>query len=535
MPVTRIDNATVWTGISASTGVRVLDAIAFDEDRIIALGDEARAVDAEVVLEADGQFVGPAFRDGHAHPMFAGIEDALAPVRGKDSVDAMAAAVADWAATHADEVWVRGEGFDASVAPGGVFEASWLDAVVPDRPVVLRASDYHTVWVNSEALNRVGYSAETPDPRDGEILRGSGGAPIGTLREWGAWRPVYELLPPRTEVQNVQAVRSATQRLAASGITWVQDAWVEPREAEAWMAAMGTGQIPVRADLALWCDPHAWRNQLDHFVAAREQAAGCAAGQLSATTVKFFADGVIESGTGALLAPYHDRANSRGLLNWEAGELASAVAAVVALGFAPHIHAIGDAAVRMALDAIEHAQRLHGRRAARATIAHVQLVDGSDIDRFHELGVIANAEPFWAQRDGCQLHLTAPRLGPERTERQYQLRSIIDSGATLSFGSDWPVTTQHPLDGIEVAVTRRGSVDEEPLVAEQAISVEEALTAYTSAVAEQAGDPWGGILRPGYRSDVVLLDRDPRRVAPDHISSIEVVGTWCDGVRTFGG
>jgi predicted amidohydrolase YtcJ len=538
LPVTRIENATVWTGERSPVdgGVVVHDALAFDADGIIALGDTARGMAADVVIDGHGGFVAPAFRDGHVHSIQGGFEQSLAPVRGHATPRGIATAVGKWAAERPDVEWVRGEGFDHTLAPGGIFLAEWLDAEVPDRPVVLRATDYHTVWVNSEALRRAGYSGQTPQPHDGEIVMGEDGQPTGTLREWGAWRPVYDLMPKMTRDQGIAALTYSSGCFASSGLTWVQDAWVEPHDVGTWIAAAEAGVLTFRADLGLWCDPNTWRDQLDHFVSARDRVAAAAVGRLSATTIKFFADGVIESATGAMLDPYCDCPHSRGLPNWDPEELKAAVAAVDALGFAPHIHAIGDAAARIALDAIEHANAVNGTRDRRATVAHTQIVDPADIDRFAQLGVIANFEPYWAKFDSWQTELTAPRLGEARTDRQYMIKSILATGAPVSFGSDWPVTTYAPLAGIQVAVTRQMTEGEflDPWMPEERISVEQALTGYTAGVAFQAGDERAGVLRPGARADIVMLGSDPRMVPALEIEAVEVIGTWCDGQRVFG-
>lgn len=537
MSVTRIENAIVWTGTRSTDGSYVeADAIAFDADGILALGEAAADIQADHVIDGSGGFVCAAFRDGHVHAIPGGFEGAIAPVRGHATPQEIAAAVGTWARANPDVEWVRGEGFDHTLAPEGIFLASWLDAEVPDRPVVIRATDYHTVWVNSEALRRVGYTADTPQPHDGEIVRDDAGEPVGTLREWGAWRPVYDLMPKMTREQALSSLTIASDGFVAAGLVWVQDAWIEPHDVDSWLAAAEEGILNFRADLGLWCDPNTWRDQLDHFAKTRERVAAAAPGRLSSTTIKFFADGVLESGTGALLEPYCDCPHSKGMPNWDPAELNLAVAAVDALGFSPHIHAIGDAAVRMALDAIEHANSVNGARDRRATIAHTQLVDDADIDRFVQLGVIANFEPYWAKYDAWQTELTAPRLGPDRTDRQYMIRTILDTGAPISFGSDWPVTTFAPLAGIQVAVTRQMTEGDfrDAWVPEERLSVEQALAAYTSGVSFQAHDDRGGVLRPGARSDVVLLARDPRAVPPLEIESIAVVGTWCDGQRVHG-
>ena len=249
--------------------------------------------------------------------------------------------------------------------------------------------------------------------------------------------------------------------------------------------------------------------------------------------MKFFADGVIESGTSAMLEPFCDCPHSKGLPNWEAAEMAEAVAAIDAMGFTAHIHAIGDYAVRMALDAIEHAARVNPPRDRRWVIVHTQLVDPKDLPRFAELGVIANFEPYWSKYDSWQSELTAPRLGHERTDRQFQTATLAALGATISFGSDWPVTTYAPLEGIQVAVTRQMEPGSPPWMPEERISVDDALAAYTRGVAFQSGRDDTGILRPGARADLVWLNVDPRAVDPMAIGSIPVRATWRRGQRTY--
>lgn len=532
--VTRIVRATVWTGLSDRVGsIICTDAVAFSEDGIIALGEAAKRLSVDEQIDGDRGFVIPAFGDGHVHCIQGGLQPEFAQLQDEQSVDDVVAAVRKWASAHPETAWIRGDGFDLSLAADGVFRADWLDRVDATRPIVLRASDCHTYWVNSEALRRVGYTTDTPEPHDGEIVRDDRGAPIGTLREWGAWQPVVAMIPAVTPAQGRSALARAAGEFAAAGITWVQDAWAEPRDEEVWLDAAAADVLTFRADLALRADPTRWRHQLDDFVESRARFERLAAGRISANTIKFFADGVIESGTGALLEPYHDDPHSHGLPNWEPDELARAVVAVDAIGFEPHIHAIGDAAVRSALDAIERSIVVNEARLRRPVITHAQLVDPADVGRFVELGVIVNAEPYWAMLDPCQVTLTVPRLGAERTARQYALRTLLDAGARLSFGSDWPVSTHAPLAGIQVAVTRQ--VDGgQPWQPEQRLTVDEALSAYTAGVAYQSGDPRAGTLRPGSHSDVVLLGANPRTVDPLAIERIPVVGTWADGTRVHG-
>lgn len=203
-------------------------------------------------------------------------------------------------------------------------------------------------------------------------------------------------------------------------------------------------------------------------------------------------------------------------------------------GFRVHLHAIGDAAVRSALDAVEHARRENPAWDRRPVIAHTQLVDPRDLDRFAELGVVANLEPLWAQYNGIQRELTIPRLGEERSCRQYPAASLRDSGARLSFGSDWPVSSHRPLDGIQVGVSRRTPAGYPPggWLPHERIGVEEALEAYTAGSAYQAGAEHGwGTVTPGANADLVWLDNDPRSVDETRIGAVAERGTWLGGER----
>ena len=533
MTTIRIDNATVWTGQRLPNGAYLeTDSVLIRDNRILALGKTAQKADADDVIDAGGGFVCAGFADGHAHPIPGGLEQQFAQVRRGTTPQEIAKEVGDWARANPDAEWVRGEGFDHTTAPGGIFYASWLDAEVPDRPVVLRATDYHTVWVNSEAMRRVGYEKGMAQPARGEVVMDSDGHPTGTLREWGAWRPVYNLLPAVAQDNINQAVDFATSSFASTGLTWVQDAWVEPDMMAAWQVAHQAGAMHVAIDLAQLAEPGLWPEQLDMLVELRDQVNAAGGGFLTSNTVKFFADGVFESGTSAMLEPYCDCPH-RGLPNWDPEEMTIAVAAFDAKGFTPHIHGIGDHGVRMALDAIEHAAMVNPPRDRRWVTAHTQLIDPSDLDRFTDLGIVANFEPYWHKFDEWQVLLTEPRLGPERTHRQFQPRTLADRGAVLSFGSDWPVTTHNPLDGIQVAVTRQMGKDEEVWMPEERVTVEQSLAAYTSGVAYQAGRDDAGVVRPGAVADLVVLDADPRRVDPMDIGQIPIRRTIIGGTTVY--
>ncbi|MFE0133940.1 amidohydrolase [Streptomyces sp. NPDC059037] len=512
-------------------------ALAVRDGRVVALGGEARAlaeVADEVVELGDGLLL-PAFGDGHAHPLFGGLESFGPRIKGLASVDAIVAEVGRWAAEHPDAEWIVGASYDPALAPDGEFDARWLDAAVSERPVALRADDYHTVWCNTEALRRAGVRDTTPDPRLGWIVRRPDGSPLGTLREWHACDLVLDQVPSRHEDELVEALRRAGSAYASAGITWVQDAWVEPDMVDAYLAAARRGALGFRADLAQRADPDRWREQRKPFDAARARVAAEGGPLLSARTVKFFSDGVIEGGTAAMLTPYLDAPHSCGMPVWEPKQLAEAVREFDADGFQTHIHAIGDAGVRAALDAVESAIRANPAWDRRPVITHVQVVDPADLPRFAALGVIANFEPLWAQPDPLQTELSLPRIGVERSDLQYPMGQLARDGVRLSFGSDWPVSSHEPLEGIQVAVTRRTFDGEPPegWTPHQRLTVEQALAAATSGVAHQAGADDRLALEPGAPADLVLLSADPRTVDPMAIRQVRVLGTWLAGTATY--
>lgn len=546
MARTLFHDGTVWTGTAGSTGEA--DALLVVDGVVAAVGDEARALAAEhpgtAEVDLEGGFLMPSFGDGHAHPLPGGLEFVGPAVRSCSSVEEIVAEVRKYAEANPDQEWILGASYDGSLAEGGLFDARWLDEAVPDRPVALRAWDYHTMWVNSVALKRAGITADTPDPPLGELPRRADGSVLGTLREWGAVDLINAVAPPRDEDVRIAALGTAADYYLARGVTWVQDAWVEPGDVDTYVEAARRGALRIRFNLALYADPRHFDEQVPHFVEARRRVDEVGSPFLTAQTVKFFADGVVENETGALLAPYcsglhahggqeqSDSGEPFGMTVWEGDSLAQAARRVDELGLQIHIHAIGDAAVRQALDAIQYAIESNGPRDRRPVIAHVQLVDDADLERFAKLGVIPCMQPLWAQMDALMTVLTIPRLGAERADKQYRMRTLAESGAPLALGSDWPVSSGAPLDGIAIGISRR-TPDGEPeggWTPEEALTIESALSAYTAGVAEQAFAEgiWGRLV-PGASADLVWLERDPRRTPALDLPKIGIRGTYLRG------
>lgn len=508
--------------------------------RVIAIGADAEALAgraAEVIEIGDGALL-PAFRDGHQHPLLGAAQPDYAPVADATTVQEAVDAVARWAADHPDEEWVRGYGYSPALAERAEMDARWLDAVVPDRPVALRASDFHTMWVNTRALELAGIDASTPDGPHGWVVRRDDGTPMGTLRDWDAWRRVDAVIPRPPVADRVAMARDGLRRLASWGLVAVQDAWVEEDELETWTALLDRSRqehVPLRVDLATLLEPGSWSQRVRQAAATRDHLAGHGDGWLTARSVKLFADGVTEEGTAALLEPYTSCFHGTGMPRWDdEAELAAAAVAADAAGLQVHVHAIGDAAVRAALNAMAEVVRRNGPRPRRHVVAHSQVLHPDDVGRFAALGVVANVEPLWCQLDTKQTRITVPALGRERADRQFPLESLRRTGARLSCGSDWPVSSAVPMEGVRAAVTRE-TPDGTPSggwVPAERLDLTTVLRAYTAGSAYQAFEPDEAALRPGAPADLVLLDADPWAVPASELAGVGVRGTWRGGVRT---
>lgn len=548
----------IFAGGVVRDAARTWDALAVDRGVVVARGEPAhdlrkRHPDAEVLDLAGGCLV-PGFRDGHLHPLHGGMELLGPPITGATSVDDVGRRLRAYVDSHPDERVIIGGAYDPTIAPGGRFAAGWLDRYVADRPVVLSSSDHHAVWVNSAALSAAGIDVATDDPERGRILRRADGAPLGTLLE-SAMDLVAGLVPADADLRR-DGLGRALSELAACGIVWGQEAAATPEETATYLDAAAAGELTCRFDLALRVEPGSWRVQREELVdvrgaveSASRRVTGDAGGVsgvglpvVTCRCVKFFVDGVIEAGTAALLEPYENgfgasgRPGDRGILNWEPGELSAAVTSFDALGFTPHMHAIGDAAIRAALDAVAAAQSANGPRDRRSVIVHTQLVDPADLHRFSRLGVIANFEPLWAKASPMNLELTNPRIGPERAARQYQMASLAATGARITFGSDWPVTSVDPLAGLAVAITRQTADGQPPegWLPEERLDPATALAAYTSGSAYQAFEPHAGdLLAPGAAADLCWLSGDPCTTDGDILRSLAVRATWFGGRRIF--
>ena len=501
---------------------------AFDQELFAESGKVATSGSFDQEIELPEGFVFPAFRDGHAHPVFAGREAAGPVVTQATSISQIQQVLSDYRSANPDQVWIEGGAYDRSIVEGGVFLASWLDEAVSDVPVVLHASDHHTIWVNSKALELI----PSPLPRliSGSIDVDGSGLPTGVLREPQAMALVLDKAPARTIQQEVAALAWADKVLAKQGIVQAQDAWITSGMTEIYLAAVSENALLLDYNLAFKIEPHEWVKSIEFAKTDQAKVIALGSSKLSAKTCKFFADGVFGSGTASVLEPYLDNAHNHGEPLWSKSDLEEACLAAAEAGFQLHIHAIGDAGVRQALDAIEHVQHRLGIPQLPNVIAHAELINDSDISRFASLNVVANMQPLWAQADGM-LMSCVPRLGKGRIDQMYRMRDLIDSGATIAFGSDWPVSSSNPILGIATAVTRQ-TADSKPeggWVIEQAVSAAEAFSSYSSAVSYQLTGRHVTPLGIDQPCDFVVLSHNPHKVTAGQLRNIEVLATFKAG------
>jgi predicted amidohydrolase YtcJ len=492
------------------------EAVAVRGGRIAAVGTAAElsehAGPSTRVVELEAQTVLPGFQDAHLHPPEGGLSALRCDLHACSSRRECLEEVARYAAGNPEREWVVGEGWSIDSFPGGTPKREDLDAVLPDRPAYLENRDGHGAWVNSRALSLAGVGAETADPPDGRIERDDSGRPQGTLHE-GAMDLVARLLPETTQEEWEEGIRLAQTKLHALGITAWQDARVSAETLAAYRALAERGELTMRTEgNLLWERGHTEAEQLEKLVELRSRGSF---GRLRIRGAKIFQDGVAENFTAAMLEPYLDRdgrpTENRGIDMVEPDELDRVVTLLDAHGFQVHLHTIGDRSVRQSLDALEAAQEANGRRDARHHLAHIQFVHPDDAPRFRRLGVVANAQPYWACVSGYVNELTIPFVGPAASAYMYPFGSLHRAGATLAFGSDWTVSTADPLPQLEVAVTRIAPDDRgaEPLLPAETLDLSTAVAAFTrgSAFVNFLEHETGSI-EPGKLADLVVLDRD---------------------------
>jgi predicted amidohydrolase YtcJ len=518
-------------------------AVAVRDGRIVYVGSDAGAAHytgpETRVVELGGRMLLPGFQDAHVHPVSGGLELTQCNLNDLETQQAVLDKVEECARDRS-KPWVVGGGWLLPVFPGGSPTKEALDRLVPDRPAYLSASDGHTAWVNSKALALARVTAATRDPANGRIERNSKtGEPSGTLRE-SAMDLVADLLPKPTPADRSEGLRRALAYFNSIGITAVQEAsagtGAEGGGARdtlsAYREAERRGELSVRVVAALGTDPKRGPEQVDELVALRREFTSA---RVQPTAAKIFADGVVEPRTAAMLEPYVDRPGESGTPNFPPEQLNALVARLAREEFSVHIHAIGDRAVRISLDALEAAGARAGGRGPRHQIAHLEFIHPQDAPRFRTLGVIANFQPLWAYADSYITDMTLNGVTASAARYIYPIASVVRAGGPLAFGSDWSVSSANPLEGIQTAVTRQGLDGKpEPFLPGEAIDLATGLAAYTIGAACANGlDDETGSIEVGKAADIVVLSENVFALPPDRIATARVLLTLLDGKPVY--
>lgn len=523
-------SAKIWTGDPARPSA---EALAARGGRIVALGSnhdvETLRGSKTRVVDAKGRRVVPGFIDSHTHMTMGGLNLLAVDLRKtKDPAD-FTRQLAAFAKTRPAGNWLTDGAWDHEQwNPPRLPTREMLDPATGDRPACLARQDGHMMVCNSLALAKAGITRATPDPPGGVIVRDASGEPTGVLKD-AAMDAIGRVRPPRTREDLVEGLRAAMKHAATLGVTSVQDLPGDARDVEAWKFLRGRREMTLRVN---------YRPSLSRWEEAR-------AGQASTKKdewlrvgggVKAYADGSLGSTTALFFEPYSDDPKTSGVYAAEAipfSKLEERVLAADKAGLQVEIHAIGDRANSEILDLFERVARENGPRDRRFRVEHAQHPRPADIPRFAALGVVASMQPYHAIDDG---RWAEKRIGRERCATTYAFRSLLDSGATLAFGSDWDVAPLSPIAGIDAAVTRCTIDGKNPngWFPEQRITVEEALRAYTSAAAWAAfEEKEKGTLAAGRLADFVVLSRDILAIPAEEIVETQVDATVVGGRVVF--
>ena len=532
-----LDNAFIYTMDGARS---IAQCIAIANGKILFVGSNAGAASfagpMTRIVDLSGKMVLPGFHDCHAHPATSYLEQQGCDLADLETKEQIFKTISTYVQEHPEKKWITGGGWQSPIFPEAAPNKEDLDRLVPDRPAMLSSQDGHSVWLNSAALKAAGINADTPEPLNGRIERKeNSNEPTGTLRE-AAIKLAKAVAPKASQADYREAALAAQSEFNKFGIVSVQDACVDEPLLKAYADLDDNNLLTMRVQASLLVEPGDADARVEEIKKWRAKYNG---NLLKGNSVKLFCDGVIETKTAAWLEPYisDKRAPSTsGILNFPQNVLNAIVTRFDAEGFQVHIHAIGDAAIRSALDAHNEAQTANGWRDRRHHIAHLQLIHPQDLPRFRDMNIIANYQPFWAFRDKYISEQTEPQLGPVRSRRLYQIGSMFASGALVVAGSDWNVTTQNPLDAIQVAVTRCG-LDKPAttvMMPDERVSLPQILAAYTINGAFLArNEKETGSLEVGKSADIIVLDRNLFSIPAAQIHKTKVLLTLFRGREVY--
>jgi predicted amidohydrolase YtcJ len=531
-----LKNASVYTVDKERTWAQ---AIAIADDKIIFVGADA---DVEthigpdtVVIDLGGKMVLPGFIDAHAHPSHAMDFVGNISLYSLSSLDAYKTEISDFVEKHSDREFFRGSGWADTLFPNLGPSKEILDALVPDRPVALVSYDGHSLWVNSVTLERAGITKVTPDPEGGRIERDPDtGEPSGVLRET-AFKLIEKVIPDYSIEERKNALLAYQDMATRVGITMTHDAMLDAGSITAFNALAEENKLKMRFRGSITLDPdQEIKPQIETILKERSKNTHP---YFQTNAAKIFVDGVLEGGTAYLLEPYAHKPEFRGEPIWDPEILNDTSVALDKEELQIHVHVIGDAAARITLDALEHAQVVNGKCDSRHLVTHLQLVEPEDIFRFKQLDVVGLPQPFWFKIDEYYRELALPYLGKERADVQYPMQSFIDAGVIMASASDFPVTIPFdPFIAIQIGMTRSviDKASDEILWPEERASLEDMIQSFTynGAYANFLENETGSI-EVGKQADIIVLDQNLFEIPTNEIAKTKVLMTLVDGKEVF--
>ena len=514
---------------------RWAQAVAIRGEKIVAVGDDAEIEKLRGpvtnVIDAGGKLVLPGFVDCHIHFMEGSISLGQANLEGAKNPADIQRILREYAKKHPGDGWILGGGWNyAMFGEENLPHKEYLDELFPNRPAFLIGYDGHTSWANSKALALAGIDKDTPNPANGAIVRDpKTGEATGALKE-SAGGLVGKLVPKLARAEKLAALRAGIHWANENGLTRVHSAGGDFEEFDLYDELRRHGDLTLRMYIAYFLNPPELRpKDLAAIEDARKKYTG---DWLSGGVVKMMIDGVVESHTAAMLEPYSDDPSTKGKLFWDPDKYKAAVAELDKRGLQLFTHAIGDYAVRTALDAYENAQTVNHTQDRRPRIEHIETIAAADIPRFGKLGVSASMQPLHAYPDEDTLRVWAGNNGPDRASRAWVWNSISKAGGHLAFGSDWNVVTLNPWEGLQMAVTRQtteGKPDGGWLPQER-VTLPQAAEAYTLGAA-YAGrrEKTEGSIEPGKLADLIIVSQSIFEIDPHTIAKTKVVKTIVGG------
>jgi hypothetical protein len=528
-----LKNGKIWTASEKQPGV---SAVAIKGNKIIASGNEKQLKrfvgKFTEQIDLQGQFAMPGVNDSHIHFLSSSLGLFEVDLTGAKNLEEAQARIKKFADENPSAPWITGGGWEYHIFPNKELpRREWIDAVVKDRPVFIDAYDGHTAWANSKAIEMAGVDEKTEFKGFGEIVKDADGKPTGTFKE-GAQGLIGKFVPQPTREHELAALKKGMERARGLGITSIQNASGNLRQVELYDELLKKGELFLRTYFAFSAGPKTTQADIDKIAVAAKKFNSP---MLKVGAVKLMVDGVIESHTAAMLAPYANKPETSGTPNFTQEELNNVVRMADKAGLQVYIHAIGDRGVRMALDSFENAIRVNGKRDSRFRIEHIETIQAKDMPRFKKLGVIASMEPIHA--DPGTVSVWSASIGPERTSRGFAWHALEKAGAKLIFSSDHPASISlDPIRGLHNAVNRQ-TTEGTPAggwLPEHRVSVDTALRAYTTNGAYASfEESIKGKIAPGMLADIIVLDKNPFDIAANDIYTVKVTKTIFDGRVTY--